>query len=132
MESDRSRDWSDCRACGLQDDRRWRTTDAPLKGGPSPQRSNPCPRAGAPPQRVSHNDHEVRQTDYADVRLSASPLIQIKTQTPQLALVVSVGAVHGQGLLIKKHPEEASRDHSLTLGPEFSLAHPRFTGQPLR
>jgi hypothetical protein len=33
-----------------------------------------------------------------------------------------VGAVHAQSRLIKKHPEKASRDHSLKEGPEFSLA----------
>ncbi len=44
-------------------------------------------------------------------------------------MLANVGAVHEQGLLIKKHHEEASRDYSLTLGPEFSLALSRFTGQ---
>src|SRR5208283_2626535 len=64
------------------------------------------------PSVVSHDDNEVRQTDCADLGLSASPLIQIKTQTPQFAMVVGVGAVHGQGLLIKSIPK---RQAAITL-----------------
>jgi hypothetical protein len=40
-----------------------------------------------------------------------------------------VGAVHAHCLLIKRHLDKASRDHSLKEGPEFSLALLRFAAE---